>query len=859
MKTLFDIRDLRKTYKGAARPALSIDRLILPKGGVIAIVGPSGSGKSTLLNLLGALDSADSESDQFVFFPDEDHAFDMLRPKSRFPRELVSYVFQEGYLIRNAPIGLNLALPRRAALLPARHSELVSLIDAVKLTTSAGSGTGATVPLQRRAALLSGGQQQRIGLARAIARNPHVLFADEPTSSLDPELGYNLMSLLRDWQREDPDRTVLWVTHNYEQATLADRLIVLTAEGTIANESKTADICPDDAAEIRRLVYGDGEPAEAEPESQQVRALEFPKRSLFWRRVSLPLVEFWGGLRLATSEMFRPSRRREHGLGGALSAVGEVLTAPLRYRQLAMMVLLASVLALTGLIILGQRIVGDYFEAQIRDPAFRHIIIDARTTRRDETSLGPERVLSMRQEFADSIQQDVPGVVPDRDRIFGRYTMREDLAPSRWSLLADRRPEQAKFLFIHEDEPILQSILVYPIDRISEPSQSLSPEEGLPFSMWATARRESQSFESPATGDPSDPWKGMIRPDAERNVVLTRGYLVYLYETYVEGRMSAQAMYADEARRSTLSEEELHELLAPCAGGGDSLASLFSAVAQACARGGTADYVAPTEVCSVSGDPLTGDNYRILIGRAQSCEDDQFDGVADAYHWESFNIVGFVEDAPADRDTRFSGIMTMEAAKSWYDAVDPDYFRNTATDYGRAAVYFNERDYKDVFGYVEDKKFSFDREIVRKFESALGVSVTIRDLFVTAARVGILIAGVIVSVLMWNYLNRNARSIGVMRAHGAGAMTFLTALALQVAVAWAISMAVLGGMALGYNAVVGVAGGSLALPQLTLTHLQWVLPWALVVLGVSLAATVIIYLIWRALSGNLSTLLRSLD
>jgi putative ABC transport system ATP-binding protein len=190
-------------------------------GEIVAIMGPSGSGKSTLLHCLaGILVPGSGE----VWF--DGHRIDLLpeTPRSALRRDRFGFVFQFGQLVPELTVEENVALPlllggerRSAALRTAR--EWLGRLDLDGL-----SG--------RRSGELSGGQAQRIALARGLVAGPRVLFADEPTGSLDSLTGEQVMNLMVGVAREQ-GTTVVLVTHEPRVAAYADREVIVR-DGRVA-------------------------------------------------------------------------------------------------------------------------------------------------------------------------------------------------------------------------------------------------------------------------------------------------------------------------------------------------------------------------------------------------------------------------------------------------------------------------------------------------------------------------------------------------------------------------------------------------------------------------------------------------
>jgi putative ABC transport system ATP-binding protein len=206
-------RDLYKSF--GPTPALSGASLAIDSGEIVAIMGPSGSGKSTLLHCLAGILRPDRGETWFAG-DRTDRLGDTARTQLR--RRSFGFVFQFGQLVPELTAEENVALPlllngtRPAAAVQAARDWL----DRLGL---AGMG-------QRRSGELSGGQAQRVALGRGLITQPRMLFADEPTGSLDTLTGEQVMQLLADSARAE-GTAVLLVTHEPRVAGYADRQVIV--------------------------------------------------------------------------------------------------------------------------------------------------------------------------------------------------------------------------------------------------------------------------------------------------------------------------------------------------------------------------------------------------------------------------------------------------------------------------------------------------------------------------------------------------------------------------------------------------------------------------------------------------------
>lgn len=219
-----EVRKSFGTGRGSKRRTVDVLRgvsLAVEAGEMVGIVGPSGSGKSTLLHCLSGLEEADSGSIQLM-----GRQLVRARRSSLFKtrREHVGFIFQAYNLIPSLSAGENVALLARLAGRPLTKAQVGEALESVGLGGREKSRPGD----------MSGGEQQRVAVARVLASRPDIVFADEPTGSLDSKNGREVLGMLRGIA-DDPQRSVVMVTHDLEAASLADRVLVLR-DGLIARE-----------------------------------------------------------------------------------------------------------------------------------------------------------------------------------------------------------------------------------------------------------------------------------------------------------------------------------------------------------------------------------------------------------------------------------------------------------------------------------------------------------------------------------------------------------------------------------------------------------------------------------------------
>jgi putative ABC transport system ATP-binding protein len=220
-------RDVVRRYGEAdyAVDALRGVTLAVPSGQFAAIMGPSGSGKSTLMHILAGLDQPTSGAVEIGgqnITAMGDKELTLLR------RRQIGFVFQAFNLVPTLTAEENIVLPLAIA---GRKTES-SWIEAVIGRVGLGDRR------HHRPAELSGGQQQRVAVARALASEPTVLFADEPTGNLDSRSGAEVLELLGEAAREY-GQTIVMVTHDPRAAAGADRVIHL-ADGHVAEDVEVA-------------------------------------------------------------------------------------------------------------------------------------------------------------------------------------------------------------------------------------------------------------------------------------------------------------------------------------------------------------------------------------------------------------------------------------------------------------------------------------------------------------------------------------------------------------------------------------------------------------------------------------------
>ena len=248
MTHLIELKDVYKIYPMGDETVHALDgvSLSIDQGEFVAIVGSSGSGKSTAMNIIGCLDVPTSGS-YHLGGVDVSTMDDNQQAEIR--NKMLGFIFQQYNLIPKLSVLENVELPLLYAGVPAeeRRDRAIRSLERVGLADK-----WKHLPSQ-----LSGGQQQRVSIARALAGSPSVILADEPTGALDSRTGREVLSFLKQLNREGD--TVVLITHDNSIAVRADRIIRLQ-DGRIIYDG--------DAHDPRAVVQPD-EPPEADIAEQE--------------------------------------------------------------------------------------------------------------------------------------------------------------------------------------------------------------------------------------------------------------------------------------------------------------------------------------------------------------------------------------------------------------------------------------------------------------------------------------------------------------------------------------------------------------------------------------------------------------
>lgn len=220
---LMSMKGVTKDYKLGKTTVKALRGLDLDieHGEIVAIMGPSGSGKSTLMHILGALDIPTAGTAMIDGLDLKDMKESQLVV---FRGKKVGFVFQTFNLVQTLSALQNVELPM--------IFQGTSKSERIRKAKDLLTRVGLAERIQHKPNELSGGERQRVSVARALANDPEIILADEPTGNLDTETGQSILDLLKDLSTKD-GKTVILVTHDSEAAIIADRVIRLR-DGCVA-------------------------------------------------------------------------------------------------------------------------------------------------------------------------------------------------------------------------------------------------------------------------------------------------------------------------------------------------------------------------------------------------------------------------------------------------------------------------------------------------------------------------------------------------------------------------------------------------------------------------------------------------
>ena len=217
---ILKLENVKKIYKQGEIPttALAGVDLEITNGEILVILGPSGSGKTTLLNVLSGLDKATSGN---IFFGNKNIAKYSQRKLSNFRKQNLGFIFQTYNLLEHLNVYENILVGKKLGKSKEDINDLIELV-------------GLKDHKKKYMHELSGGEQQRVSIARAIAKKPSIMFADEPTGALDEKTGKIVLDTLIKIN-EEIGTTMIIVTHNPGIALIGDRIIHVNS-GQITEE-----------------------------------------------------------------------------------------------------------------------------------------------------------------------------------------------------------------------------------------------------------------------------------------------------------------------------------------------------------------------------------------------------------------------------------------------------------------------------------------------------------------------------------------------------------------------------------------------------------------------------------------------
>jgi putative ABC transport system ATP-binding protein len=216
MSIILETRNLTKTYgRGETKvEAVKSASISIEKGKMVSIIGQSGSGKSTFLNMLGGLDTPTSGA---VIIDGKDLFKLNQKERTIFRRRKIGFVFQNYNLISALNVEENIIFP---ILLDHKKPDMEYIKQIIEVL-------GLKDRIKHMPSQLSGGQQQRVAIGRALAGNPAIILADEPTGNLDTNNSRDILKLIK-LSAKQFNQTVIIVTHNQEIASKTDQIITIS-------------------------------------------------------------------------------------------------------------------------------------------------------------------------------------------------------------------------------------------------------------------------------------------------------------------------------------------------------------------------------------------------------------------------------------------------------------------------------------------------------------------------------------------------------------------------------------------------------------------------------------------------------
>ncbi|MDE5696456.1 MAG: ABC transporter ATP-binding protein [Lachnospiraceae bacterium] len=245
MNAILRAKEVTKIYEKAQHPSLDKISFSVAAGEFIGIMGASGSGKTTLLNVLSTIDTPTSGE---IWIDGVNLRHLNSTSAADFRKDHLGFIFQEYFLLDSLTIRENISVPLTLQKLPPRQIEAMvqNLAERFGIASQLGKYPGE----------LSGGQRQRASAARAIVKQPSILFADEPTGALDSNSAAELLHALQE-ANQQLHTTILMVTHDAYAASFAGRILIFKDGNIIReifrNNATRRDFYASITAEVARL------------------------------------------------------------------------------------------------------------------------------------------------------------------------------------------------------------------------------------------------------------------------------------------------------------------------------------------------------------------------------------------------------------------------------------------------------------------------------------------------------------------------------------------------------------------------------------------------------------------------------
>ena len=208
---MINAQNISKSYNNGKVQVLKDVSLEIKDNEFVVILGASGSGKSTLMNILSGLEKADSGG---VVVDGLNLSEKTEAELTKFRKDNIGFIFQQYYLLSHLNVGNNVKMGANLA----KNVDYKKIINSLGLESKCKS-----MPTE-----LSGGEQQRVCIARALAKQPKILFLDEPTGALDENTGREVLNCIMQ-EKVRQNFTMIMVTHNLNIAEMADRVIVMNS------------------------------------------------------------------------------------------------------------------------------------------------------------------------------------------------------------------------------------------------------------------------------------------------------------------------------------------------------------------------------------------------------------------------------------------------------------------------------------------------------------------------------------------------------------------------------------------------------------------------------------------------------